>query len=378
MKMNSKESLPVPGSLLKLALIACAIALVPVCQAQTDLVQAEDYISPIKLEIPASAPLNRIGINYLMGFNMSVNFSHLGGLQLSDPGPPSGSTVNRTYDNGYNYVDISGNSGNLTWYWGYQSPQSAQGGNLVLQSDSTPPTAASGRYQDRPQSGIELTYSRELTRGKHLRFGVETAFGYNAISISDDQTLSYYAYRTSDSYALNGVILPAAPYSGTFAGPGPLIPSSLTSADRSITVLPDAATISGQRKVDASVFLLRLGPYLEVPLSRKFSMTLSGGLSLAVADTVFSFSESVSISDPSYGIAVASSKPSSASGSAIDLLVGGYGGASLAYALSDRVSLRAGAIFQGTGRAVDNQGGKQATLNLNQSVIVSIGASYAF
>src|SRR5262245_46217918 len=73
------------------------------------------------LEEPAPPRLNRIGLSYRMGLNISAKFKKLGGLQLSDPGPATGSTYNRTYDNGYNLVDSSGNNGGTTWNWGYQN-----------------------------------------------------------------------------------------------------------------------------------------------------------------------------------------------------------------------------------------------------------------
>src|ERR1700730_3878686 len=43
---------------------------------------------------------NRLGLSYRMGLNISVDFRKLGGLALSNPGPATGNTVNRNYDNG--------------------------------------------------------------------------------------------------------------------------------------------------------------------------------------------------------------------------------------------------------------------------------------
>jgi hypothetical protein len=327
---------------------------------------------------PAPPPkLNKVSLSYRMGLNMKVDFKNLGGLQLSDPGPATGSAYNRNYDNGYNRVDISGNHDDLTWYWGYENDLSHQGSTLTLQSESTPPTAASGQYQDHPQSGVELSYSREFSRGKRWRLGLEGAFGYTAISIQDEQTLNYFVNRTSDSFGLGPVIPPLPPYAGTYAGPGPLISSSLAPGDRSVTTLNSAATILGERRVDSDVFTLRIGPYLEVPLNRKFSLNFGGGFTLAWADTQFSFRETVMISDPLYNINLTSTLRSG-SGSETDFLIGGYAGAGLSYAISDQVGVFAGAMFQAAGNAVNKENGKQSVLNLGQSVIVSIGASYSF
>src|SRR5262249_36267270 len=69
---------------------------------------------------------NRIGLNYRMGLNITVDFRKLGGLALSDPGPATGGAVSRNYDNGYNRVDSSTNAGGVTWNWGYEHSQSVQ------------------------------------------------------------------------------------------------------------------------------------------------------------------------------------------------------------------------------------------------------------
>lgn len=327
------------------------------------------------LEPPSSPRLNRIGLSYAMGINISVDFRHLGGLQLSDPGPALGGAYNRNYDNGYNRVDVSGNANNQTWYWGYSSPNSVQGNNLLLQSDSTPSTAHVGKYQDDPQSGLELTYNRELVRRERWRLGLEGAFGYMALSFSDSEALSYFANRTSDTFALNGVIPPQPPYAGTFQGPGPVISSA--PSQRSVTFLSDAATILGQRKLDADVFLFRLGPYFELPLSHKFYLDISGGLTLGWADTQFSYQEQVLVSDPTYGINLVSA-PRSGSGSQSEFLIGGYAGASIGYDVTERIRVSAGALYQATGEAFNNQSGKQSVLDLGKSIIFTIGASYSF
>jgi len=354
--------------------IAALALVVQWCGAQTNDIPGS---AAETLQQAPPPRLNKFGLSYRMGMNISVDFKKLGGLQLSDPGPAVGSPYDRTYDNGYNRVDIAGNSGDLTWYWGYQNDLSHQGNTLSLQSESTPATATTGGDADAPQSGLELSYSREFTRGKHWRFCLEGALGYTRISIKDNQTLKYFVDRTSDSFALGSVVPPLPPYAGTFEGPGPLISSSLAPGDRSITRLADAATILGERTVDSDLFTIRLGPCLEFPVSRKFSVSLIGGLTLAVANTEFSFAETVLIADPVYDINLTSGNRSG-SGSETEFLLGGYVGANLSYAISERINLVAGAIFQSAGEAVNNTEGKQSILDLGQSVIVSIGATYSF
>jgi hypothetical protein len=317
---------------------------------------------------------NRLGLNYRMGLNISVDFRKLGGLALSNPGPGTGSTFNRNYDNGYNRVDSSTNAGGVTWYWGYEHSQSVQGTNLVLSSYSTPANATSKNREDDPQHGLELTYSRELLRGKWWHFGAEGGLGYSPISIADHHTLKNTAYRTNDTFSLNGTIPPNPPYHGTFGGPGDLIGSD---PSRTTDVLARAATITGERDLDADVFVLRLGPYFEVPLYKRFSLILNGGLTLAYAHTKFSFNEIVTISDPVNDINLVSSRRTG-SGSHDDFLVGGYGGAAIGYQITREIGLMAGAQYQAAGSTINRDKGKESLLDLSQSIIVTFGVTYSF
>ncbi len=337
----------------------------------------EKYTPPrtIKLEPEQPEYLNRIAINYRIGLNISVDFRKLGGLALSNPGPRTGSAVNRNYDDGYVLVDSSTNAGGYTWYWGYTSSNSVQGGNLVLQSDATLANATSKDRRDDPQSGVELTYQREFVRHKHWRAGLEVALGYSFISISDGRTLMNTVYRTNDAYNLNGVIPPTAPYYGGSTNSAVLISSEPGS--RTTEVLTGSATITGSRDIDTHLFTIRLGPYLELPVNDRLSIFLDAGLTLAVAETKFSFHESVTISDPTYGINLVS-EPRSGSGSQTDFLVGGYAGGGISYALTKQLSLVGGVQFQAAGKEVNHVKGKESVLDLGKSFIISMGVSYSF
>jgi hypothetical protein len=176
--------------------------------------------------------------------------------------------------------------------------------------------------------------------------------------------------RITDSFTIpTGVTIPPAPHNGTFNGPGAVIGSEPGS--RTTTIISQGATIVGTRSLYANVYSLRLGPYAEVPLNDKFSLLFNGGLYLAAGDTRFKFQETVTL--PGTGTEV-----HSGSGSQTDFLIGGYAGANVEYALTKDVALFVGALFQSTGRPVNREQGKEAILNLNKSVIVSIGASYSF
>src|ERR1043166_3064305 len=87
---------------------------------------AADGMGPVKLEKEAEPDRNRFGLSYRMAFNIKANFKDIGAFNAgSNPNlhidPNTGHLI-RTYDDGYNGVDITDNDHepgypNTTWYW---------------------------------------------------------------------------------------------------------------------------------------------------------------------------------------------------------------------------------------------------------------------
>ena len=107
------------------------------------------------------------------------------------PGPAVGG-VNHSYDDGYVYVDITGDAGGYTWNWGYQSSSQIHANFLVFTS--------------------------------------ETNLDANTIQV------------ITDTYYLGGIIPPPAPYSGSFNGPGPLLPDTPSRSIEDIAV-PEPSSV---------------------------------------------------------------------------------------------------------------------------------------
>jgi hypothetical protein len=320
-------------------------------------------------------PRNHIGLNYRMGLNMTAGFKNLGGFKArTNPGPATGGGVDRFYDDGYNRVDISRNAGGQTWFWGYQNASQIQGtpssGTVVMHSSASSSGASSEGLDGDPQHGLELTYNRELGHAGKFRWGVEGGLGFANVTIRDSRVLSGAVTRTSDSFSRN-IIAPTPPYSGNFTGPGPVIGDSPSRSQTIISSGPGSATISGQRTLDVNVLSLRLGPYLEIPLTKRLAFSLSGGLALAEVNSDFKFQESASIA----GLGTESTV---GGGSHSDLLAGGYLAGNLSWALNRSVNLLAGAQYMNVGNYSHVLGGKKAEINFGNSILVTFGLGYSF
>lgn len=328
---------------------------------------------------------NHLILSYRLGLNITADFRRLGGFPaLTDPGPDSGATENRNYDNGYNRVDITGNNHqpgfpDTTWNWGFQGGDAVQGDSIILRSSSSPANAVSRNNDDGVNHGFEIAYQRELRTEEKWRGGLEAAFGFTTLSISDKRVLHNEVNQIIDTFAVPGgvEVIPGYPfgpndsYLGSFAGPGPLLDSSLDPGQRVRTVLTEVTTITGRRQLDADIYLFRLGPYVEFPLTKKVSVFLNGGLNIAIGATDFSFTETVAFDNDIRALRMDA-------GSQTDVLVGGYAGGGVAYSFTDQWRVIAGAQFQTAGRSINEQGGKQSVLDMGETIIVTIGVGYSF
>ncbi len=319
---------------------------------------------------------NQFGVNFRLGFNIDAEFKNVGGFRSrSSIGSAAGgggatvsatsSSMDRFYDDGFVRVDSSGNNGGKTWFWGYDNPSQVQGDNLLMHSASSP---ANGRVEEDsdPQLGFEFTYSRRLGNCWGGTWGLASAFGFTDLSIDDNTSLSSRATLVTDAYALGGITPPLAPYAGSFSGPGPLI----SDAPGRSTLL-GTATTTGHRELDAQIYSLRLGPYWQIPITRRFSALVSGGLALADVDSDFSFSERVKV-------ATVGSSRRSGSNSNNDILVGLFVEAGLDYAFSEQWSAFTGLQYQYLDDFSQSAGGKEVNLDLSKSIYYVLGVRWRF
>ena len=360
--MNKNINLKIISSLLALA--------APAARAQD--------LAPTATESP-----NRFGINYRMGFNTQVNFKNLGGFTMPTRLTPDGAPYN--YSDGYVYQSAFTGAPNLTWNWGYDAApapykQYALGDpNVIFHQFTSPADVSSTGNEATPQSNFELTYNRELLRGKGWRAGLEAAAGYGWLSVHDSRPLAADVNVASDAYAVPidpvtgyGITRFAdypGPHQGDFVHPTGLLSDVATPLPGQ--VVPGGASITGSRQFEADLFGFRFGPYFEVPLSRRVSLDFSGGLALAYVNSTFKFNQTVTIA----GVGTQSQ---SGSGSHSGWLPGGYVAGNISVALSDKWALVGGVQFEDLGTYTQNLNGKQAVLDLSNSIFVTVGLSYSF
>jgi hypothetical protein len=330
---------------------------------------ADDATSPWQVRVSASTM-----------FNVSASFKGHPALPLVTSSFDQPGAAN--YDNGYVGRDISGDP-NLSTYWGYNqsSQQIVSGGNVTgLNYERTTPLAgqSSPSVDADPSVGADITLRRQLGKWNELRYGLELGASYNHVDLKDDSSYSTAGQRNGYSYGLaapiNAGLFPPTGYQGPYNGLGPVI--NPTPAAGPSSMVPNAVQVSGSREVDADIFGFRFGPYLEYPITKKLSASVSAGGALALVHDHVSWSEQLAVNTAT--VNGYWTGQSSVSGDSIGVTAGFYAGADVNYHLCKNWTLFAGARFQDAGTYAHHIGQGEMDLNLGQTFSLELGAGYSF
>ncbi|MCZ7640886.1 MAG: hypothetical protein M5U12_35435 [Verrucomicrobia bacterium] len=346
--MTQRSSVPVSVSVSLLA----AVAAVPALEAGEPIEQP-----------------NRLTFGPRVGFNVRAGFSSALASPTAQPGPPTGGGVDRVYDDGYVRLDNSGNAEGKTWYWGYD--QAAQvdlaGDNLRLNALTSVGRTPEREVTGDPYVGGELTYTRYLFEWGRANWGLELGGSFMPLEIKDSSSLSGLLTSVTDAFSLGGVVPPAAPYRGTFEGPGPVIGDTPTR-----TTLDRQVSYTGDRKIETMAVGLRLGPSLDVSMGKPLSLQISGGLHVLYADSDYTFNENVILAEGG------TLRSQSGSVSQQDWVFGAYVRGQFLLALSRSLGIVASVEYLMTDRIEFETGGHRARLDFTESFGCTAGLAWTF
>jgi len=326
----------------------------------------------------------QFGLSTRLG--LTADFRNIG--QWDSPNAVSGfgSVTNRTYDDGFNRVDFTGNIGGLTSHWGIrdldQVGQVAPNTISMNLNNSLSNGSLTGVDDDSPGSpGIEYTLQYQMGRlgtlvgldRSPVTWGFGLNFFYQNVGIGGGgQTLSDVE-RVTDSFASGSVAIGVAPYSGpsTPAFGAPLISDNLTMANRATSIIPNGAMVQGSYDLSTNLFGVNVGPWVQVPITNKLAFNAEAGLSLALAFSDFKGSSTTTI-------AGSGSQTHKLSDDSTELLIGAYLGAGLRYEISESMhsylSLRWNTMQD---HSVD-AGRSKAELDFSSNVSISAGVGFKF
>lgn len=287
--------------------------------------------------------------------------------------PSTGTAGN--YDDGFVLPDNSGPGSGQTWNWGYNSASQVNGNQIAFHRyDSLPGIGSQDVNVSDPLLGGEFIagyHFRDFHIGKKTaRVGIEIGYGYSSFSDSLNFAGAGTTTYTADTYALGGLVPPVPPYAGNATGPGPVLslhPVATSSAS-------SAAATSFEGSLSTTFHNLRLGPVLEVDLSKRLSVAVGAGAASVYADAKLNYLQSVSFVNP----AMPALAPVNATLSHADWRPGAYAELYLSYRLTSIIGVFAGGDFQFNDKLTFGDASHQVEIDPGSTFGAKLGAILRF
>lgn len=314
--------------------------------------------------------------NFRLGAVMSINidarFSLAGisGVAGHAPGPAGVKGVDHVYDDGFVRVDQTGNAGGLTSLWGYTSSSQYDSAahTLTFHNTQSYSAAENSQIQNPASFGLDLAYGGQFASLLGGAVGWESGFGWMPISIQDAHPVQAVFDRVVQSFDTGTILLPQAPYNGGAGGQGPLVHDLATALPNQAAI---GGTITGTRKLELTLFVIRLGPTLHWELLHWLGASIGAGGAVGVVDGSYRLNETLNFAD-------GSTTTSSARYGKTATVLSGYASATLYFHLDSKADLYLGAQYLPLGRETFGFGASQAELNLGSNVQIMGGINWPF
>ena len=280
-----------------------------------------------------------------------------------------GAASDLIYDDGYIRQDATGNAGNLSSYWGYQSGSqyNAGAGTMLFHSASSlVANTPRSREDNQVDAGLEAGYGGVLALWGHTLVGWDLGFSYLPIAVRDTRNLGVSLSRNLFTVPI-GFAPPQAPYNGGPSGVGPLIGTVPTPAGTDGV----AATLTGKRSIETSLYSFKLGPTFYWDLGRRWALQAGAGGAFGLLDGAYKYQE-VAVS------ADGGRTPLSGRFGKSSFSYGGYAGAMLLWHTAEKADVYLGAHYMTLGGATYGGAGREARLRLNNGIYLSVGVNWPF
>jgi hypothetical protein len=374
---------------------------------------------PVGLDVDYFAPpKQKIYVGFRVLGGPRVSFSGSGTIPSGvNPGFDSTTTV-RSYSDGNvspnTRTDVTTGAAITdgrtdTWNYDSASQLGADGTSVNLDAYSAtiignnPHTGRAGSG-----TGLELTFERDF--GWHwgkVQFDIIGGLGMNKITYSRTSNILAAVTTQTDNYSTFGPILdangdpvldadnnptysatptapPAAPYSapstttdtaGNSVANTTLLNSEPNPNSSSTSTVTNDTEVTDQWNITGAYFTLRAGAQVTVPITSKFSASVSGGPALVYVGTTFSVNQTI---NPPTGNPVTST----VSDEYNTVLPAYFADADVEYSLTDTTGLYLGAVFQSTtgyNQAINSPDGNYTTrINFGNQEGVRGGISFKF
>jgi hypothetical protein len=327
------------------------------------------------IDMPSAKSRWTFGASFSPLLNVESDFSGLGSFNSAFAPQPPGGGRDYEYEDGYVRVDITGNAMGLTGYWGYDNASQYDAGNETLSFNLTSGLAngRAGETEDY-SPGFEIFAYYDMGgiadfQGKPVSWGFKGGLHYAKISTGGSRALTTDVLRITDSYDASGFFLfPPPGYRGTIGGNGGLLGDSPT---RTQEIIANGGSIATDLDLDVDLITFTVGPYIQIPVAEKFSVSAEAGVSVSIAHGDYEFDTLTSITGlPDQAAAGDETRTV--------ILPGLYAGVSAIWQLTDRFGIHGSARYQYIDQFSIDANGSDASLSFDGAAVVSLGGVWSF
>ncbi len=340
------------------AFLAAASAVYAQRSNEPDL---EAYVPRVEDDLVVYIPKNAVRLGFRGLSGATAGFSGQGLIQNPNMSLGSDSGIeSRNYHDGFVGPDARGvidPSGVLvpitpdgrTNTWGfYQDSQATSDGLIVMHGYTAAVTDTALREDDPGLAlGVEVASERELGSvfGTRLKWGVIAGVSVNQILATMKSEVEAEITTVTDYYSLGGQAAPAAPFQGPTANQGvdttPLLWSELLHRDTASAT--SLTAVVNEWKLRGAYMTFRAGPTLTLPITKRFSASISAGGVMVFAGSSYEVKQTFT---PETGVVIA---PDALLSNESVFLPGFYVDANLQFDFTDNAGLYLGGVYQNSG-----------------------------
>ncbi len=228
-----------------------------------------------------------------------------------------------SYNDGYVNADAGTPFTGTTWFWGYNNASQVQGNDLVFHgsggststySRSSWSSVRNSSWSDELEgAGIFAKLeSPELLKLGSLGVSLELTYSWahdDSSQVTRDVFRAGQSSRSTwggsafeDRYNVGGILLPGAPYAGTYAGPGVTIPNapssrSYTGGSGSSGSESQTALFSSdvRESFEINLHTISLGPKFSADFGEVLRVGMGAGFALNIADWDAQYEETLTV-----------------------------------------------------------------------------------
>lgn len=246
-----------------------------------------------------------------------------------------------------------------------------------------------GGSDDSGGLGFEMAVSRRIFKvSEKTEINLSANVGLNDIKSAASGRVTSDLIKLTDVYQLFGTLPLDEPYQAPsaedlFNSDGALVlanglettvPLQQLTPDRRFSTVTGGAQVDGDWEIKGAYYSFRVGPQIRSHLTERFSLYAGAGIVGAYVGTDFEVNESLDVTD----LNVIEPITATAIVNHSELLIGYYGEIAAEFWFTPRTAIFFGAVYESLDNYVQLVGGRSASINLGQNLVVQFGITTRF